>query len=130
MTLGAESFWSGSHIIIIIQNFTLISMISSVTLQSVGLPFGAAVLSLLIYLSFYIRDSLHTCLPMHWSHRYVYIPIGRRFRLGTYLRLSTCRGMQFVILDHCNMRQGSWAVGWMQLTLFLCVVVNLVISIG
>ena len=76
----------------------------------------------------YTLDSLRTRLPMHLSHHYVYIPTGRIFRLGIYLRSSTCRGMQFVILDRRSTRRGSWAVGWTQLTLLPCVVVSLVIS--
>ena len=72
--------------------------------------------------------SLHTCLPTHLSHRYICVPTGRSFRLGIYLRLSTFRDMQFVILDCRSTRRGSWAVGWTQSTLLPYVIVSLTIS--
>ena len=78
MTLGMESFQSGSHVTTIIQNFTLVSLTSTVMPYSVKLPLGAAVPSLLTYLI---------------SHCYVYVPAEKIFRLGIYLKLSTCQGM-------------------------------------
>ena len=45
MTLeaGVESFWSGSHMIIIIQNFSLVSLTSTTMPHLVGLSFGAMI---------------------------------------------------------------------------------------
>ena len=42
MTLGAESFQSGSHMTTIIQNFTRVSLISTTTPHWVWLPFRAS----------------------------------------------------------------------------------------
>ena len=114
----------------IIQNFTLVSLNSYVTPHLVGLPLGAAILSLLhtrlfTHSSPYVLISLRICLPTHSSYRYVCVPAGRIFRLGIYLRLFTCWS---IILDCHSTRQGRWVVDWMQLTLFLCVIVSLVIS--
>ena len=103
--------------------------------------------------------SLRTCLPMHLSpyalvflrtrlptHSSPYALVSLRTRLlmmarkdgkegwrgrtSICLRSSTCRGMQFVIFNCRSTWRGSWAVGWTQSTLLLCVVVSLVISIG
>ena len=52
-----------------------------------------------IYSFLYALVFLRTRLPTHSSYRYVYISTGKTFRLSIYLRLSNCRGMQFVILD-------------------------------
>ena len=121
---------SRSHVTTIIQDFTLVSLTSSVMPYPAGLPLGAALPSLLrtcllTYSSPYVLVSLHTRLPTHLSYRYVRVPAGRTFRLDIYLRSSTCRG---VILDRRSIRRGSWAVGWTQLTLLPCVVVSLVSS--
>ena len=137
----AENSWSGSHMTTIIQNFTLVSLTSSVMSHSVRLPFRAAVPSLPMHLSPYtlvflsthlpthsspcVLVSLCTRLPMYSSYRYIRVPAERTFRLGIYLRSSTCRD---VILDYRSTRRGSWAVGWTQLTLFPCLVVSLIIS--
>ena len=80
--------------------------------------------------SLYALVSVCTRLSIHSSHRYVCVPAGRIFRLGIYLRSSTCWSMQFVILDCYSTQQKSWAIGWTQLTLLSCVGVSLVISIG
>ena len=126
MTFGAESSQSGSHITIIIQNFTLISSIFTVTPQPVGLPLGAVISSLSIYLTLYILNFLCTHLFTHsTSHYYICIPA-----VGINLRLSTCWGMQFVIFDYCSMWQESWAISWMQSILLPYVVVSFVISIS
>ena len=83
--LGVESSQSRSHITIIIQNFTLVSLTFIVMPHPVGLLLGAMVPSLFMHLT---------------SHHYVYIPAKRIFHLNIYLRLSTCQGMQFVILNY------------------------------
>ena len=44
------------------------------------------------YSSPYTLVSLHTRLSTHSSYRYIRIPAGSTFRLGIYLRSSTCRG--------------------------------------
>ena len=82
-------FRSGSYVTTIIQNFTLVSLTSSVMPHPAGLSLGAAVPSLLMYLSPYALVSLRTRLPTHSSYRYVRVPAGKTFRLSIYLRLST-----------------------------------------
>ena len=111
----------------IIQNFTLVSLTSTVTPHPVELPLGAAVLSLPTHSSPYALVSLRTRLLMMARKDG---KEGWRGRTSICLRSSTCRGMQFVILDRRSTRRGSWAVGWTQSTLLPCVVVSLVISIG
>ena len=91
---------------------------------------GRMMTSLLTHLSPYALVSLHTWLPTHLFHRYIYVLIGRIFCLSIYLRSSTCQGMQVIILNCCSMRQGSWAVSWTQSTLLPCVVVSFDITIG
>ena len=145
-----ESSWSGSYKRRVLKRklrdnnhpeLTLVSLTSSVTPQPVGLPLGAVVPSLSIHLSPYALVSLRTHLSTHLSpyilvslctrlfmysfYCYVHIPAGRTFRLGIYLKLSTCRG---VIFDCCSMQRGSSAVGWTQSTLLPCVVVSLASS--
>ena len=56
VTFEAKNFQSRSYMTTIIQNFTLISLTSTVTLQPVGLSLRAAVLSLPIYLTPYALD--------------------------------------------------------------------------
>ena len=129
MTLGAKSSQSKSHITTIIQNFTLVSLTSTVTLHLVGLLLRAMVPSLPMYSSSYIFDSLRTHFPAHLSHRYINVSTGRIFCLGIFVRSSTCSSIQFAILDCWSTWQKSWVVGWIQLTLLSCVVVSLVISI-
>ena len=103
----AKCSWSRSHVTTIIQNFTLVSLNSSLTLHPVGLPLGAVIPSLpthlspyalvslctclLIHSSPYALVSLRTCLPTYLSYCYVRIPARRTFCLGIYLRLSTCQ---------------------------------------
>ena len=131
MTLGAESFWSGSYMTTIIQNFTLVSLISTMTPYPVEFLLGATISSLLTHSTFYVLDSLYTCLPMYSSFQhYVFILVKKIFRLSIYLRSSTCQGMQFVIFNCRSIWQKNWATGWTQSTLLLYVVVSLVISIG
>ena len=146
MTLRGESSQSGGHVTTIIQNFTLVSLTSSVTPYPVRLPLGAIVPFLPMHLSFYTLVSLHTCLPMysslyalvslrtrfpmHSSYHYVCISAGRIFYLGIYLRLSSCRDIKVVILDCCNTWQRSWAIDWTQSMLLPYVAVSLVINIG
>ena len=91
----------------------------------------------------YALVSLRTCFPTHSSF-YALVSLwtwlfmmarkdgkeGWQRRINIYLRSSTCRGMQFVILDCRSTGRGSWAVSWTQLILLSCVVVSLVISIG
>ena len=67
-----EKSWSGNHVTTIIQNFTLVSLTSSVTPHPAGLPFGATIPSLLrtrlfTHLSPYALISLCTRLPTHAS---------------------------------------------------------------
>ena len=71
--------------ITIIQNFTLVSLTSSVTPHPAGLPLGAAVPSLLhtclpTHSSPYTLVSLRTRLPTHSSYCYICVPAGRTFR--------------------------------------------------
>ena len=94
VTLRVESFQSESHIITIIQNLTLVSLLSTMTPHPVGFPLGAAVPSLFTHSTFYVLVSLRTRLPTHLSHRYACIPAKKIFSLDIYLRLSTYRGMQ------------------------------------
>ena len=44
VNFGTESFHSRNHVIIIIQNFTLVSLTSTITFYPVKLSFGAVVL--------------------------------------------------------------------------------------
>ena len=90
---SSQSSQSGSHVITIIQNFSLVSLTSSKTPQPVRLSFGTAVPSILMYSTFYALVPLRTCLYTHLSHRYVCVLAKTTFRLGIYLRLSTCQGM-------------------------------------
>ena len=82
MTFRAESFKSGSHITIIIQTFTLVSFISTITPHPVKLLLETANLSHLMYSTLYALDSLS-----------FYIPAGKTFCLYIYLRLTTYQGM-------------------------------------
>ena len=137
-----ESSQNGSHMTTIIQNFTLVSLISTVAPHPIELPLGAAVLSLPTHSSPYTLISLRTRLSTHLS-LYALVSLHTRLlimarkdgeerwqgRISICLKLFTCRGMQFVILDCHSKWRGSWAVGWTQSTLLSCVVVNLVISI-
>ena len=120
----AEKSQSGSHVTTIIMDFILISLTSSITPHPAGLPLGAAVPSLLrtrllTHLSPYTLVSLHTRLTVMSLHQ------PEEHSVGIYLRSSTYWG---VILNRCSTWQGSWAVGWTQLTLLPCVVVSLVSS--
>ena len=70
--LRAEKSQSGSYVITIIQDFTLVSLTPSVTPHPTGLPLGAAIPSLLrtrlpTHLSPYALISLHTCLSTYSS---------------------------------------------------------------
>ena len=76
-----ESFQSGSHVTTIFQNFTLVSLTSTVTPHPVKLPLGAAVPSLPTYSSPYALVSLHICLPTHLSP---YALVSLHTRLSTY----------------------------------------------
>ena len=60
VTLRTESSQTKSHIIIIIQNFTLVSLTSTMTPHPVKLPLGAAVSSLPTHLTPYTPVFLHT----------------------------------------------------------------------
>ena len=100
VTLKAKSFRSGSHVTSIIQNFTLVSLTSTITPCRVWLPFGALVplfdlrtqllylRTWLLFLCTQLLLILHT-----WASIY---KAGRIFYLGI-CRLSTCQGMR---LDH------------------------------
>ena len=81
MTFGAESFQSGSNVIAIIQNFTLVSLTSTTTLYPVRLLFRVAFPSLLTHLT-----SHYLC---NWNVFLVVVSI---------CNLSICRGMRFIIL--------------------------------
>ena len=70
-----ESSRSGSHMITIIQNFTLVSLTSSMTPHPIGLPFGAAVPFLPMHSSLYIFVSLCTCLSIHSSPYVLVLPL-------------------------------------------------------
>ena len=80
MKVISGEFQSGSHVTTIIQNFTLVSLTSSVTPHPAGLPLGAAIPSLPTHSSPYALVSLRTRLPTHSSYRYVRVPAGRTFR--------------------------------------------------
>ena len=80
----AEKSQSGNHVTTIIQDFTLVSLTSSVTPDPAGLLLGAAVSSLSTHSSPthsspYALISLRTRLPMHSSYRYVRVPAGKTF---------------------------------------------------
>ena len=78
----------------------------------------------------YTPVSPHTCFPTHsTSHHYVCVPARKIFRLGIYLRSSTCRGMQLSSLIAVVRIKEVEAIGWTQLTLFSYVAVSLIISI-
>ena len=104
VTFGIKSSQSRSHMTTIIQNLILISLTSSMTSHPVGLLLGAAVPSLPMHSTLYVLISLYTCLPMQSSHHYVYVLAGTTSCLGIYLRLSTCRSIQFVI----SISQSNW----------------------
>ena len=100
---GAESSHNGSYITTIIQNFTLVTLTSTVMLHPVGLPLGAAVSSFPMYLTPYALNSLCTCFFTHLtSHHYVCVLAGKIFHLDIYLRLSTYQSMQFIIFNLCS----------------------------
>ena len=65
VTLGTESSQSGGHVTTIIQNFTLVSLTSSVMPHPIGLPLIATVPSPPRHSSSYAHIFLHTCLPTH-----------------------------------------------------------------
>ena len=54
MTLKAESSQSGSHVIIIIRNFTLVSLTFTIMSHPARLSFGAMSLSNLTHLTTYL----------------------------------------------------------------------------
>ena len=66
---------SGSHITTIIQNFSLVSLTSSVTTHPAGLPLGVAVPSLPTHLSPYSFVPLRIRLPIHLSPYALVLPL-------------------------------------------------------
>ena len=115
---GAESSKSESHVIIIIQNFTLISLSSTATLHPVGLPFGTMVPSHLMHLTTYTR-----LLTVYIIRRYF-----RLWKLSIFPLLIKEWDDFFLSITRWR---GVWAVGWMQLSSLLsCTDINLVIGIG
>ena len=71
----AESSQSRNHVTTIIQNFILVSLTSSVTLNPVKLPLRAAVPSLFTHSSPYALVSLHTCLLTYLSPYVLILPL-------------------------------------------------------
>ena len=73
VTLRAESCRTGSHVTIIIQNFTLINVTSTKTPHRVWLPFGASVLFLTYALNFSSSYALNPSpsTPQSWQDTYV-----------------------------------------------------------
>ena len=99
-----EKCQSGSHVTTIIQDFTLVSLISSVTPHPAELPLGAAVPSLLcthllMHLSHYALVSLCTRLPMHSSP---YTLVSLRTRLPTYSSPYTLVSLCTCLLTHSS----------------------------
>ena len=126
VTLGAESFQSRSHITAIIQNFTLVSLTSTVMPHPVKLPFGAAVPSHPTNLT-----------PMYSTSYYLYHRAGRASiyksegipGYGIYLcfvHLSRNEAYH----PQASLDDKKWVVNWMQPDLLFCEDVNLVIGIG
>ena len=81
---GAESSRSESHVTTIIQNFTLVSLVSTTTPHLAGLPFGAMAFS-------HSTDSTTYSTPHCLCSRKVFPA------LGTICALPTCRGMRIII---------------------------------
>ena len=91
---------SGSHMTIIIQNFTLVSLISITTPYPAGLPFRAMVLSYLIHLTTHSTPHCLRC----WK---IFLTIG------TICGSPTCPGMRFIFLEHHWM---AWSLsGWLDI---------------
>ena len=87
VTLGAESFQSGSQVTAIIQNFTLVSLTSTAIPHPIGLLCGAMVLSRLMHLTSYALNSSPSISGK-------VIPA----LISIYV-LSTCQSMRFIIFE-------------------------------
>ena len=89
VTFGAkaESFQSRSHVITIIQNFTLVSLAFIIIPYPVGLPFRAMVLSRLLHLITYLT-------PHCLRSRKVFPAVE------TICTLPICRGIRLSFLEH------------------------------
>ena len=109
MTFRVESFRSGSHMTIIIQNFTLVSLNSTMTPHPVELLLGVTVSSLSTHLTAYILVSLHTWFLTVTS---VYQPKhSAKVFISDCLLVETCsllfsiivvRGKKVELLIGCN----------------------------
>ena len=122
----------------IIQNFTLVSLISTVTPHPVKLPLGAVVPSLSMHSSPYALVFLRTCFPSH-SSPYVLNFLWWR---GKIAKKDDEEGPAPVwdcpLVKVCSLSSSIVtvsdeeveAVGWMQSTLLPCVVVSFVIGIN
>ena len=117
MIFGVGNSQSGIHMTTMIQNFTLVGLISTIMSYPVRLPLKAAVFSYPMHLIPYI--------PNFSSF---YLPARKIFRLGIYLRLSTCQSMHLSssIIKVSN-KELSYKLD--TIDFFFCMVVNLVISI-
>ena len=86
MTLRVESFRSGSYMIIIIQNFTLVSLTSIIIPHLVGLPLGAAVSSFPTHSSLYALNVL----PLRLYISQKNIPFRYLFEIVYLLQRTVC----------------------------------------
>ena len=118
MIFEAKNFQNGSHVTTIIQNFTLISLTSSVISHPVKLLLGAAVFSHPMYLDFYVFDSSS-----------FYVTAGKTFCLGIYLKLFTFQGMQ-LLSSIIIINNEELSCGLDVINLLPCIIVSLIVSIG
>ena len=98
VTFEAKSSRSGSHVTTIIQNFILVSLISTATSHLFGLPFGATILSNLTHLTTYTW-----LLTVYVNRRYF-----RLWELFVFCLLIKEWGLSFL---GCHWMAWSWAVG-------------------
>ena len=100
--LGAESSQSRSHVTIIIQNFTLVSLTFTTMPHRVWLPFGA--LGLFLDIRTWLLFTLRTWLLTIYAIELAGYLCGM-IRSGIICRSSTCQGMR---LDHPRTSLSKW----------------------